>query len=42
MVAYGPGDGKLGHTDDEHISIEEYLNGIAVMEKAITYIFNKH
>jgi len=39
MLAYGPGDGRLGHTDEEHISIDEYLKGIEVLEKALVHIF---
>jgi LysW-gamma-L-lysine carboxypeptidase len=38
MVAYGPGDGKLGHTNSEQISIDEYLNGIEVLEKVLLHI----
>ena len=41
MIAYGPGDGKLGHTDHEQISSEVYLKGIGVLEKALIYITNK-
>jgi LysW-gamma-L-lysine carboxypeptidase len=40
ILAYGPGDGRLGHTDHEKISIEEYLNGIEVLSKALGYIFS--
>jgi LysW-gamma-L-lysine carboxypeptidase len=32
ILAYGPGDGKLDHTDEERISIEEYLRSIEVLE----------
>ncbi len=39
MLAYGPGDGNLGHTDQEHIRIEDYLKGIDVLERALKYIF---
>jgi LysW-gamma-L-lysine carboxypeptidase len=39
MIAYGPGDGKLGHTNEERINIEEYLKGIEVFEKALGFIF---
>ena len=38
MLAYGPGDGNLGHTDNEHISINEYLKGIEVFARALSYI----
>ena len=39
MLAYGPGDGRLGHTNDEQIEIEEYLKGIKVLEKVIGHLF---
>ncbi len=39
MVAYGPGDGRLGHTEEENISIEEYSKGIDVLEKVLGYLF---
>jgi LysW-gamma-L-lysine carboxypeptidase len=39
MLAYGPGDGRLGHTDEENISIEEYSKGIEVLEKVLKYTF---
>ena len=38
MLAYGPGDGKLGHTDFERIEINEYLKGIEVYETALEYL----
>lgn len=41
MVAYGPGDGRLGHTDREHINIEDYLKGIGVLEKVLVYLNNR-
>jgi LysW-gamma-L-lysine carboxypeptidase len=31
IVAYGPGDSRLDHTPDEHVEVEEYLRGIAVL-----------
>jgi LysW-gamma-L-lysine carboxypeptidase len=30
IVTYGPGDGHLDHTTDEHIEIQEYLQAIDV------------
>ncbi len=39
MLAYGPGDGNLGHTNNEHIMIEDYMKGISVLEKTLSYIF---
>lgn len=35
IVAYGPGDSKLDHTPDEHIQLEEYLKGIAILEQVL-------
>ena len=35
MFAYGPGDSSLDHTDDEHVSITEYLNSIEVYTAAL-------
>ena len=37
-IAYGPGDSKLDHTQDERISIEEYLNSIEVHSHALRLI----
>jgi LysW-gamma-L-lysine carboxypeptidase len=39
MLAYGPGDGNLGHTDNEQIEIEEYLKAIRVIKHALEFIF---
>ena len=39
MLAYGPGDGNLGHTDHEQIEIDEYNKGIEVMGKVLDFIF---
>src|SRR2546426_1570035 len=35
MVAYGPGNSALDHTDNEHVSIPEYLESIRVTTMAI-------
>ncbi len=35
IVTYGPGDGRLDHTVDEHIVIEEYLQSIEVYKETI-------
>ncbi len=35
MIAYGPGDSRLDHTDREKISIAEYLQSIEVIAAAI-------
>ena len=34
-LAYGPGDSDLDHTPYEHISVEEYLQGIDVLAAAL-------
>jgi LysW-gamma-L-lysine carboxypeptidase len=33
IVTYGPGDGHLDHTPDEHIEVKEYLQGIEVYKE---------
>jgi len=35
MIVYGPGDSSLDHTNNERISIREYLNSIEVYANAI-------
>jgi LysW-gamma-L-lysine carboxypeptidase len=35
MVAYGPGDSSLDHTPHEHIAIDEFFKGIAVLSHAL-------
>jgi [amino group carrier protein]-lysine/ornithine hydrolase len=35
MATYGPGNSKLDHTDDEHILLDDYLRGIAVLTTAL-------
>jgi LysW-gamma-L-lysine carboxypeptidase len=35
MAAYGPGDAKLDHSDEEHIELAEYLRAIGVLCQAI-------
>ena len=35
IVTYGPGDGHLDHTTDEHIVISEYLDSIEVYKETI-------
>ncbi|MFF3482654.1 M20/M25/M40 family metallo-hydrolase [Streptomyces sp. NPDC002701] len=34
-LAYGPGDSRLDHTDEEHICLEEYLIGVDVLAEAL-------
>ncbi|MEN3608980.1 M20/M25/M40 family metallo-hydrolase [Plantactinospora sp. ZYX-F-223] len=36
MATYGPGDSRLDHSDDEHIRIDDFLRGVAVVERALT------
>jgi LysW-gamma-L-lysine carboxypeptidase len=38
MFAYGPGDSKLDHTENEHISLAEYLASIEVYARALPRI----
>jgi LysW-gamma-L-lysine carboxypeptidase len=35
MIAYGPGDASLDHTDQERIAVSEYLQGVEVYATAI-------
>jgi len=35
LAAYGPGDSRLDHTAEEHISLEEYCGSITVLEKSL-------
>ncbi|HJR81455.1 MAG TPA: [LysW]-lysine hydrolase [Anaerolineales bacterium] len=35
MLVYGPGDSKLDHTPDEHISLNEYETAIRVLGEAL-------
>ena len=35
MIAYGPGDSRLDHTDEEEVTIEDYLSAISVYEQAL-------
>jgi LysW-gamma-L-lysine carboxypeptidase len=38
MMAYGPGDSTLDHTENERISISEYLSSVEVYTNAIQQI----
>ncbi len=38
IVAYGPGDSRLDHTPDEHIILDEYQQGIAVLAHVLEHI----
>ena len=35
IVAYGPGDSRLDHRPDEHLSLDEYTRGIEVLTSAL-------
>lgn len=35
ILAYGPGDSRLDHTPNEHISLDEYWQAIQVLERAL-------
>jgi LysW-gamma-L-lysine carboxypeptidase len=35
VIAYGPGDSSLDHTEDEHVSFDEYLASIEVYSRAV-------
>jgi N-acetyl-ornithine/N-acetyl-lysine deacetylase len=36
IIAYGPGDAALDHTPDEHIELDEFQCGIAVLERVLS------
>ncbi len=38
IVAYGPGDSTLDHTPEEHVEIEEWVRGVAVLETVLQRI----
>jgi acetylornithine deacetylase/succinyl-diaminopimelate desuccinylase-like protein len=35
IVAYGPGDSRLDHTPDEHITLAEYRQSISILETVL-------
>ena len=35
IVAYGPGDSRLDHTPQEHISLAEFQRGIQVLARVL-------
>jgi LysW-gamma-L-lysine carboxypeptidase len=41
MAAYGPGNSKLDHTDEERISVGEYLASASILKNALE-IFMKN
>jgi len=42
IVTYGPGDGRLDHTLEEHIVISEYLDSIHVFKETILKLAELH
>ena len=42
IVTYGPGDGRLDHTIDEHIVIDEYLQAIEVYKETLLRLAELH
>ena len=38
MIAYGPGDSSLDHTQNENVSIPEYLHSVEVYANAIEHV----
>lgn len=40
MFAYGPGESRLDHTEDEHVKISEYLASIQVYAHALPQLAN--
>jgi len=39
-VVYGPGDSALDHTPDEHVSLDEYKQSVAVLTAALKHLAN--
>jgi [amino group carrier protein]-lysine/ornithine hydrolase len=35
ILAYGPGDSSLDHTPEEHVELEEWVQGVAVLVEAL-------
>jgi LysW-gamma-L-lysine carboxypeptidase len=42
MIAYGPGDSRLDHTDAEEITIQDYLSAIDIYEQALERLAMLH
>jgi LysW-gamma-L-lysine carboxypeptidase len=42
IVTYGPGDGHLDHTPDEHIEVAEYLQAIDVYKDFLLKLSDIH
>lgn len=30
VVSYGPGDSRLDHSENEHVMVQEYLDGVRI------------
>ena len=41
MAAYGPGDSRLDHTEDEHLDLDEYLRSIRILSDALSAIMRE-
>jgi LysW-gamma-L-lysine carboxypeptidase len=41
IIAYGPGDSSLDHTPDEHLSLAEYAQAVAVLRHLIEHLGNR-
>jgi len=42
VVTYGPGDAHSSHTNDEHVSIDEYTKSIEVLRRALYHLSRLH
>jgi [amino group carrier protein]-lysine/ornithine hydrolase len=42
IVAYGPGDSRLDHTPDEHISLDEYHQAVAILQMVLETVDVTH
>jgi LysW-gamma-L-lysine carboxypeptidase len=38
MAAYGPGDSRFDHTEDERLGLDDYLRSIRVLSSMFTRI----
>ena len=42
VLSYGPGNPHLSHTNDEHVSIEDYMISIGVLKDSLLYLERLH